>query len=78
MATILKRLIQWFKFHNSLVYSFHRYAYSGDGSEDFDKDDTLTLIKPSPLPSKEVRTPSEVKPTLGGSGNGDVEEDKTE
>nr|GMD30394.1 transmembrane protein 87A-like [Ipomoea batatas] len=55
-----------------------RYAYSGDGSEDFDKDDTLTLIKPSPLPSKEVRTPSEVKPTLGGSGNGDVEEDKTE
>ncbi|KAG8388428.1 hypothetical protein BUALT_Bualt02G0124900 [Buddleja alternifolia] len=32
-----------------------RYAYSSeDAGEEFDKDDTLTLIKPSPLTSKDV------------------------
>ncbi|KAE9468002.1 hypothetical protein RHGRI_025174 [Rhododendron griersonianum] len=57
-----------------------RYAYSGDPSEEFDKDDTLTLIKPSPMPSKDVRSPTEVMPVYGGNGvsNGDMEEDKTE
>ncbi|VFQ98613.1 unnamed protein product [Cuscuta campestris] len=56
-----------------------RYAYSADASDDFDRDDALTLIKPSSLPSKEVRTPSEAKPATGDGGrNGDLEEDKTE
>ncbi|KAL3639800.1 hypothetical protein CASFOL_014768 [Castilleja foliolosa] len=35
-----------------------RYAYSSDdASEEFDKDSTLTLIRPSPLPSKDVKSP---------------------
>lgn len=66
----------------SLIWMFlrGRYAYSGDPSEEFDKDDTLTLIKPSPMPSKDVRSPTEVMPVYGGNGvsNGDMEEDKTE
>ncbi|KAJ0794459.1 putative transmembrane protein GPR107/GPR108 [Helianthus annuus] len=50
-----------------------RYAYSDDGSEEFDKDDTLTLIKPSPVPISakdvgDVRSEDDV----------DLEEDKTE
>lgn len=32
-----------------------RYAYSDDGSEEFDKDDTLMLIKPSPVSTKRSR-----------------------
>lgn len=66
----------------SLIWMFlrGRYAYSGDPSEEFDKDDTLTLIKPSPMPSNDVRSPTEVMPVYGGNGvsNGDMEEDKTE
>lgn len=56
-----------------------RYAYSDD-TEEFDKDDSLTLIKPSSLPSKDVRSPSEHRAAHGGVelSNGDVEEDKTE
>ncbi|CAN4095154.1 unnamed protein product [Withania somnifera] len=57
-----------------------RYAYSDD-SEEFDKDVTLTLIKPSSLPTKDVRSPPEVRSTPGGDGVsniGDVEEDKTD
>ncbi|XP_052183392.1 uncharacterized protein LOC127795636 [Diospyros lotus] len=57
-----------------------RYAYTGDG-EEFDRDDTLTLIKPSPMPSKEARNPPEVRQVQGGNGvsnGGDLEEDKTE
>ncbi|XP_062087844.1 uncharacterized protein LOC133794567 [Humulus lupulus] len=51
-----------------------RYTYSDDGSEEFDRDDTtLTLIKPSPIPSKDVRPVPEVR-----SLDGDLEEDKTE
>uniref|UniRef100_A0A2N9IAS7 GOST seven transmembrane domain-containing protein n=1 Tax=Fagus sylvatica TaxID=28930 RepID=A0A2N9IAS7_FAGSY len=58
-----------------------RYAYSDDGSEEFDRDDTtLTLIKPSPLPSNDVRNAPEARPVQGSKGlsNGDLEEDKTE
>ena len=61
--------------------SFDRYAYSDDGSEEFDRDDTtLTLIKPSPLPSNDVRNAPEARPVQGSNGlsNGDLEEDKTE
>jgi hypothetical protein len=57
-----------------------RYAYSDDGSDEFDKDDSLTLIKPSPIQSKDVRSQSELRQlhSDNGSSNGDVEEDKTE
>ncbi|KAA3489229.1 transmembrane protein 87A-like [Gossypium australe] len=59
-----------------------RYAYSGEANEDFDKDDTnLTLIKPSPTPSKDFRTAPETRTVQGSNGassNGDLEEDKTE
>lgn len=57
----------------------NRYAYSDDG-EEFDKDATLTLIKPSPFLPKDVRSQPEVKPTLGNNelSNGDDVEDKTE
>jgi hypothetical protein len=58
-----------------------RYAYSEETSEEFDKDDTsLTLIKPSPIPSKDVRSAGEGRPVEGSNGvsNGDLEEDKTE
>ncbi|KAF5466354.1 hypothetical protein F2P56_016285 [Juglans regia] len=58
-----------------------RYAYSGDASDEFDKDDTnLTLIKPAPIPSKDVRSVPEARPVQGGNGvsNGDMEEEKTE
>ncbi|KAI3463212.1 hypothetical protein Pfo_019875 [Paulownia fortunei] len=56
-----------------------RYAYSSeDAGEEFDKDDTLTLIKPSPVASKDARSP-ELRSS--GSGNGlsqsDLEEEKT-
>lgn len=57
-----------------------RYAYSDDGGDEFDKDDSLTLIKPSLIPSKDVRSAPEVRPAHGDNGlsNGDLEEDKTE
>lgn len=67
--------------HTSFFFSaLHRYAYSDDTGEEFDKDDTtLTLIKPAPMPSDDLRT-AEAKPALGGNvvSNGDLEEDKTE
>ncbi|KAJ8484987.1 hypothetical protein OPV22_017472 [Ensete ventricosum] len=31
-----------------------RYAYSDDGTEDFDLEDSLSLIKPGPIPSKDA------------------------
>ncbi|KMT04801.1 hypothetical protein BVRB_7g169740 [Beta vulgaris subsp. vulgaris] len=54
-----------------------RYAYSGD--EDFDRDDTLTLIKPAPIPSSDIRIPSEPRPLKGSIelSNDDSEEEKT-
>lgn len=58
-----------------------RYTYSEETSEEFDKDDTsLTLIKPSPTPSKDVRSAGEARPVQDSNGvsNGDLEEDKTE
>ncbi|KAK1375895.1 Lung seven transmembrane receptor family protein [Heracleum sosnowskyi] len=56
-----------------------RYAYSEDGSDEFDKDDTLTLIKPSPLSVGDDRS-ADVRQVHGGNGlsNDDSEEDKTE
>ncbi|XP_020090894.1 transmembrane protein 87A-like [Ananas comosus] len=33
-----------------------RYAYSDDASEDFDREDTLSLIKPGPIPPKDGRS----------------------
>lgn len=53
-----------------------RYAYSDDGSEEFEDDDILMLMKPSPLPTKDVGSPTEVRSS--GSDDGDLEEDKTE
>ncbi|KAI8017761.1 3-epi-6-deoxocathasterone 23-monooxygenase CYP90D1 [Camellia lanceoleosa] len=58
------------------------YIYSGEASEEFDRDDnTLTLIKPSPMPSKAIRSPLEVGSVHDGNNrvlNVDLEEDKTE
>nr|DAD49155.1 TPA_asm: hypothetical protein HUJ06_019092 [Nelumbo nucifera] len=57
-----------------------RYAYSEDTSEEFDKEDTLTLIKPStPLP-KDVQSSLETRPLHSSDGTQDenLEEDKTE
>ncbi|KAL2551694.1 Transmembrane protein like [Forsythia ovata] len=57
-----------------------RYAYSDDASEEFDKEDTLTLIKPFLLTTKDVRSPFELRSVESGNGlsHGDHEEDKTE
>lgn len=58
-----------------------RYAYSEDVNEEFDKDETsLTLIKPSPMASKDVRSVPEPRPVQSNNGalNGDLEEDKRE
>lgn len=60
---------------------FDRYAFSSeDASEDFDGEDSLTLIKPSSLPSKDVMRPSELRSAESSKGllpQGDNEEDKT-
>ncbi|XP_021716553.1 transmembrane protein 87A-like [Chenopodium quinoa] len=52
-----------------------RYAYSGD--EDFDKDDTLTLIKPAPIPSSDMRTDPHPLQDSSKLSNDDSEEEKT-
>ncbi|KAJ8441137.1 hypothetical protein Cgig2_006966 [Carnegiea gigantea] len=64
--------ILWAPSHNSM-----RYAYSGD--EDFDRDDTLTLIKPASMPSNDIRSPADAHESQGGKGlsNSDPEEGKT-
>ena len=56
-----------------------RYAYSSeDAEEEFDKDDTLKLIKPSQLVPKDVRSPEFESPTSGnGSPHSDLEQEKT-
>lgn len=57
-----------------------RYAFSEEASEEFDKDDTLTLIKPSPILSKDIRSTPESRPVPGSNGvsKDGLEEDKTE
>ncbi|KAF5180410.1 Transmembrane protein 87a [Thalictrum thalictroides] len=57
-----------------------RYAYSGDSSEEFDKEETLTLIKPSHVLSKDVHSSLESRPLQSAEVmlSGDNEEDKTE
>ena len=59
--------------NNDWIVLLDRYAYSDDGSEDFDKEDTLTLIKPSHVSTKDVTELRSVH-----SDDGEVEEDKTE
>ncbi|KAL6495957.1 hypothetical protein OROGR_030520 [Orobanche gracilis] len=56
-----------------------RYAYSSeDVSEEFDKNETLTLIKPSPLASDDLKSPEHRSPTSGiGMPNVDFEQEKT-
>lgn len=60
----------------------NRYAYRDDGSEEFDRDDTtLTLIKPSTISAKDVRSVPDARPLVQGSNgnsNDDLEEDKRE
>jgi hypothetical protein len=58
-----------------------RYAYRDDGSEEFDRDDTtLTLIKPSSILPKDVRSVPDARPVQGNNenSNDDLEEDKRE
>ncbi|CAL9097555.1 unnamed protein product [Musa acuminata var. zebrina] len=62
-----------------------RYAYSDDGTEDFDREDSLSLIKPGPISSKDTRgsaasidARAAVTSNTTTSNNGDIEEDKRE
>ncbi|KAL6491753.1 hypothetical protein OROGR_034118 [Orobanche gracilis] len=53
---------------------YELYAYSSeDASEEFDKGETLTLIKPSPLVSKDLKSPEHRSP-MSGIDNGRVSE----
>lgn len=57
-----------------------RYAYSDDVGEEFDWDESsLTLVKTSAMPWKDVRSATESRPVQANDNesNGDVEEDKT-
>lgn len=58
----------------------YRYAYSEDADEEFDRSNTLTLIKPVPMPSRDLSSAAELRPLQSGSGltNVDIEEDKRE
>lgn len=69
-----------FKFSSSFLLFINRYACSEDASEEFDKEDSLTLIKPSLPTSKDVRSPPALRPAESGNvlSHGDPEEDKTE
>lgn len=63
------------------LFCFLRYAYLGDASEEFDKDDTtLTLIKPSLTPAKDVLSAPEARAMQSSNGlsKGGDEEDKIE
>ncbi|CAL5330898.1 unnamed protein product [Camellia sinensis] len=87
---MLAKLDIYRKFTNALAVAiivsvdwicYEVYTYSGEASEEFDRDDnTLTLIKPSAMPSKDIRRPLEVGSLHGGNNgvsNSDLEEDKT-
>lgn len=68
--------VLWAPSQNSM-----RYAYSADTNEEFDREETFSLIKPGPFPSKDSQTATlspENKASLTGSNNGDIEEDKRE
>ncbi|KAG5036710.1 hypothetical protein JHK86_017550 [Glycine max] len=58
-----------------------RYAYRDDGNDEFDRDETtLTLIKPSPISSKDVRSVPDARSVQSSNGNSNdvLEEDKRE
>ncbi|GMP66038.1 hypothetical protein CsSME_00026565 [Camellia sinensis var. sinensis] len=80
---MLKKLIvNYFLVSTLNIFTCGSYTYSGEASEEFDRDDnTLTLIKPSPMPSKDIRSPLEVGSVHGGNNgvwNVDLEENKIE
>ncbi|KAF9615050.1 hypothetical protein IFM89_021621 [Coptis chinensis] len=57
-----------------------RYAYSEETSEEFDKEETLTLIKPSQVLSRDLHSSPEPRTMQSGEVllDGNNEEDKTE
>lgn len=56
-----------------------RYAYSSETGDEFDKEETnLILIKPSPMPSKDVHSVLDARAGHGGNGAADGLEEKTE
>lgn len=60
------------------MYYVGRYAYSSeDASEDFDKDDTLKLIKPSQPSFRDATKPEAISVISNGSTAMDDEEEKT-
>ncbi|MCL7046094.1 hypothetical protein MKW94_030158 [Papaver nudicaule] len=54
-----------------------RYAYSDEAGEEFDKEENLTLIKPSQV-ARDVPISQESRPLKNGSVDEDLEEDKIE
>lgn len=87
MLAITRRASFLFYVHISHLYLtfvvvLDRYAYRNDGSEEFDRDETtLTLIKPSSISTKDVRSVPDVRPVQdnnGTSNDDDLEEDKRE
>ena len=65
----------------TVVSVLDRYAYRDDGSDEFDRDETtLTLIKPSPISSKDVRSVPDARSVQSSNGNSNdvLEEDKRE
>ncbi|CAL5422035.1 unnamed protein product [Camellia sinensis] len=79
---IFQRMKNYTIYAVSITIHIVSYTYSGEASEEFDRDDnTLTLIKPSPMPSKDIRSPLEVGSVHGGNNgvwNVDLEENKIE
>ncbi|KAG0469169.1 hypothetical protein HPP92_018497 [Vanilla planifolia] len=68
--------VLWAPSQNSM-----RYAYSAEASEEYDREETFSLIKPGPFPSKDSQsTPitADTKVDAVGSHKDDLEEDKRE